>query len=129
MVGSAKGRSMIALTSVLPRKSSRMSTHAVIVPSTAFRSETASDAPTVSFSAATASGLETASQKDCDPSLVASHTSAASGSPTMTIRKVVTTPKDRAVAALSFVAPERRGRLTAISVSRCSRRPGAGNEP
>ena len=95
---------MIALTSDLPRKSSRTSTQAVIVPSTAFRSETASDAPTVSFSAATASGLETASQKDCDPSLVASQTSAASGSPTMTIRKVVTKPKDRAVAALSFEA-------------------------
>ena len=41
---------------------------------------TPSDATSVSFSAATASGLETASQKDCEPSLVASQMSAAIGS-------------------------------------------------
>ena len=71
----------------------------------------------MSFSAATASGLETASQNDCVPSLVASHMSAASGRPTSTMRKVVTKPRDRAVAALSLDTPERRGRLTAISAS------------
>ena len=57
------GRSITAFTSALPRKSSRTSTQAVIVPRTAFGSETTSDAPRVSFSAATACGLETASQK------------------------------------------------------------------
>ncbi len=66
----------------------------------------------MSFSAATASGLDTASRNDCVPSLVASHMSAASGSPTMTMRKVVTKPRDRAVAALSLEAPARAGRLT-----------------
>ena len=120
---------MIALTTVFPRKSSRTSTQAVIVPSTAFSADTASDAPSVSFSAATASGLETASRNDCVPSLVASHMSAASGRPTMTMRKVVTKPRDRAVAALSLETPERPGRLTATSVSRCSRRPDAGCAP
>ena len=104
---------MIALTSVFPRKSSRTSTQAVTVPSTAFRSETASDAPSVSFSAATASGLETASQNDCVPSLVASQMSAASGSPTKTMRKVVTKPRDRAVPALSLESRALRGLPTA----------------
>ena len=36
IVGSANGRSMTAFTTDLPRKSSRTSTQAVIVPSTAF---------------------------------------------------------------------------------------------
>ena len=61
---------MIAFTSVLPRKSSRTSTHAVTVPSTALRSATAIDVDSVSFSAATASGLETASQKPSQPAFV-----------------------------------------------------------
>ncbi len=129
IVGNANGRSMIAFTTVFPRKSSRTSTHAVIVPRTAFSIETATDAPSVSFSAATASGLETASRKDCVPSLVASHMSAASGSPTMTIRKVVTKPRDRAVAALSLDARERAGLLTATSLNRCYRPPRAGSAP
>ncbi len=70
-------------------------------PSTAFSTETASDATSVSLSAATASGLETASQNDCEPSLVASHMSAAMGNRTRTERKSVMKPTDRAVAALS----------------------------
>ena len=119
----------MALTTVFPRKSSRTSTQAVIVPSTALSSETATDATMVSFSAATASGLETASQNDCDPSLVASHMSAASGRPTMTMRKVVTKPRDRAVAALSLEARERAGVRSAASLNRCYRPPGAGSGP
>ena len=71
---------------VFPRKSSRTSTHAVIVPSTALSSATTSDAPSVSFSAATACGLETASQNDCVPSLRDAQTSAASGSITISVR-------------------------------------------
>jgi hypothetical protein len=47
------------------------------------------------------------------PSLVASQTSAAIGSATMTVRKVVTTPRDRAVAALSLEARTRRGFVAA----------------
>ena len=39
IVGSANGRSMIAFTTDLPRKSSRTSTQAVIVPSTALSSD------------------------------------------------------------------------------------------
>ena len=120
---------MIALTAVFPRKSSRTSTQAVIVPRTAFRIDTAIDAPTVSFSAATASGLDTASQNDCVPSLVASHMSAASGRPTMTMRNVVTKPRDRAVPTLSLDARARAGLLTATSVNRCYRRPVAGCAP
>src|SRR5262249_15013578 len=66
-------------------------------------------APSVSLSAATASGAVTASQKLCAPSLLASHTSAAMGSVTMTLRKRVTKPRDRAVAALSLDTRTRRG--------------------
>src|SRR6266516_1414856 len=109
IVGSANGRSMIALTSDFPRNSSRTSTHAVIVPSTAFRSDTATAVPMVNFKAATDSGLETASQKPCDPAFVDSHTRAAMGSTTRPARKVVTKPRDRAVPALSPEARTRRG--------------------
>ena len=56
IVGSANGRSITALTALLPRKSSRTSTQAVIVPRTALTSETITAAPRLSFSAATASG-------------------------------------------------------------------------
>src|SRR5262245_35923377 len=92
---------MIAFTIDLPRKSSRTSTHAVIVPSTALIREIRIDAPTVSFSAATASGLEIESQKPPAPSFVDSQVSAASGSTTTIERKVMTKPRDRAVPALS----------------------------
>ena len=71
----------------------------------------------------------TASQNDCEPSLVASHMSAASGRPTKTMRKVVTKPRDRAVAALSLETRALRGPLTATSVSRCSRRRSSGSAP
>src|SRR5262245_29317155 len=93
---------MTAFTTDLPRNSSRTSTQAVIVPSTPFRSVTATDVASVILSAETASGAEIASQKLWPPSLVALNTSAAMGSKTMTAKKVVTKPRDRAVAALSL---------------------------
>src|SRR5262245_52875469 len=105
IVGSANGRSMIAFITALPRKSSRRRTHAVIVPSTALTSATTSDATSVSFSAAAAPGAVTASQKPCQPSSPDAATSAAIGSTTMIVRKVVTKPRDRAVPTLS---PETR---------------------
>jgi hypothetical protein len=104
---------MIAFTADFPRNSSRTRTHAVIVPSTALRSDTIAAAPSVSLSAATACGSVTASQKDCAPSLRASHTSAAIGSATITVRNRVTKPRDRGVAALSLGARARRGSTTA----------------
>ena len=63
IVGSANGRSMTALTTTFPGKSSRTRTHAVIVPSTPFSSVTANDVASVILSAETASGVEIASQK------------------------------------------------------------------
>ena len=54
IVGSAKGRSMSALSAALPRNSSRTSTHAVAVPATALTAATTSDVHSDSFSAATA---------------------------------------------------------------------------
>ena len=74
---------MTALTSVWPRKESRTSTQAVIVPRTALISATAIEVASVSFSAATASGLVTTSQKPAQPPFSDSKTSAAIGSPTI----------------------------------------------
>src|SRR5947209_16256922 len=90
---------MIALTSALPRKSSRTRTHAVIVPSTALIKATMKAAPNVSFSAATVSGLDTICQKPCAPLFFDSQSSAASGRTTTMIRNVEMTPTDRAVLA------------------------------
>ena len=77
---------MIELTTDLPRKSSRTSTHAVTVPSTAFRTATKNAAPTVSLRAAIDCGLVMASQNACLPSLRAVQTSAAMGSITIRVR-------------------------------------------
>ncbi len=56
MVGSAKGRSMKSSTMLLPGKSSRTSTHAMIVPITRLKSATPAEIESVSFSAAHACG-------------------------------------------------------------------------
>ena len=55
IVGSAKGRSMTALTSALPRKSSRTSTKAMARPATELTTATMAETASVSSSAATAS--------------------------------------------------------------------------
>jgi hypothetical protein len=62
IVGSANGRSMSALTIRLPRKSSRTSTHAMIVPITALIAATSRLMSSVKRSAATDWRLETESQ-------------------------------------------------------------------
>src|SRR5579885_1745183 len=93
---------MAALTIGLPRKSSRMSTHAVIVPSSAFVSAASAATASVSFSAATASGDETAAQKPEPPPFVDDQTSAAIGSATTTDRNAPTKPTASA-------EPPRRG--------------------
>ena len=74
------------MTTDLPRKSSRTSTQAISVPKTALTSATIPAIASVSFSAATPSGLETASQKLRAPSFVDAQTSAAIGSATITER-------------------------------------------
>src|SRR5215210_2198053 len=93
---------MTALTTALPRKSSRTSTQAVTVPSTAFRRATAIEVQSVSFNAATASGLDTACQNADHPPSVDANTRAAIGSATISVRYVVTKPSERAVAAPSL---------------------------
>ena len=87
IVGSAKGRSMIELTMLLPRKSSRTVTHAISVPNTAFRITTTADASNVSLRDETAAGLEIARQKLSHPPSVERHTTAARG--TSTIRREI----------------------------------------
>ena len=92
---------MTAFTNAFPRKSSRTSTHAVIVPSTALSATTSSDMPSVSSSAAIPSGLVTASQNPPAPFFVDAQVSAAIGRITKIERNVVMKPSDRAVPALS----------------------------
>jgi len=58
----------------------------VIVPNTALTSTTMKAQANVSFSAPTASGLETACQKPCAPLFFACQTTAAIGRTTMTSR-------------------------------------------
>jgi hypothetical protein len=74
----------------------------VTVPSTAFASAASAATTNVSFSAATASGLEIASQNPVVPSWCDCQMSAAIGSATMTIRNAVAKLNERAVPALSF---------------------------
>src|SRR3954466_12854023 len=92
IVGSAKGRSISALTNALPRKRSRTSTHATSVPATALTAATRIDRTSVSFSAATACGAVTASTNACRPPSVERATTAASGIRTMTDSHSVATP-------------------------------------
>ena len=67
IVGSANGRSMIALTTLLPANESRTRTHAMIVPNTAVVSTASVETTSVSFNAETACGEETTSQKPDQP--------------------------------------------------------------
>src|SRR5437870_4005667 len=122
IVGSANGRSITALTIDLPRKSSRTRTQAVSVPSTAFVPAAAAETTSVSFRAATASALETASQKPPLPLFVEVQTSAAIGSATISDRKAVTKPRERAVEALSLAYPRIRGAATATAAALASSR-------
>src|SRR5450756_2462954 len=92
MVGSAKGRSMSALTMVLPGKVSRTSTQAMMVPTTALIAATAKDETRLSCSAARVSGLLTTRQIAAGPSSAACPATAASGMSTMTLRYSVTRP-------------------------------------
>ena len=71
---------------LLPGKESRTSTHAMIVPTTALTKTTPSETRNVTRSAATACGLETASQKACAPPSVERSTTAARGTRTMRLR-------------------------------------------
>src|SRR5581483_12112349 len=93
---------MTALTSDLPRNRSRTSTQAISVPKTALTSATTAAITSVSFSAATPSALETAAQKPEAPSSLDAQTSAAIGSATISERKPVTKPSERADEALSL---------------------------
>ena len=69
IVGSANGRSMRALTTRLPGKSSRTRTQAMSVPMTALTRATTTAATSVTRSDASATGAVTASQKPRQPLL------------------------------------------------------------
>ena len=86
IVGSANGRSMTALTMLLPGNESRTSTQAISVPLTALIATTISEMANVSFRAATASGRVTAFQKLAQPSSNADATTAAIGMRTIRLR-------------------------------------------
>src|SRR5919106_5701501 len=111
IVGSAKGRSMSAFTTLFPRKSSRTSTQAIIVPVTAFTATTKSDAAKVSFSAATAVGEVTSRQNASSPPSTEAATTAAIGNSTMRPRYAVESPSARPPAR-PVLRPRRAGRRT-----------------
>src|SRR4026209_2750989 len=128
IVGSANGRSMIALTRDFPANESRTSTQAMIVPKTA--APTPPRVPLIpdSFRAATACGEETTSQNPDQPSPVDLQTTAAMGSTTITSRKVVTKPACRERADVAALSPRcsagagRRGVSVTVLVSGLSER-------
>src|SRR3954451_4390048 len=92
IVGSANGRSMTALTRLLPRKSSRTSTQAINVPVTTLMSATMAEITTVMTSAAIAAGAVIASMNAPGPPLNAFVSTAASGSRTMMLNHSEATP-------------------------------------
>src|ERR1700704_6073688 len=73
-------------TNRLPGKLSRTSVHASAVPVTALIPTKAAESPSVSSSAALASGFHATCQKWCQPPCAPFATSAASGIRTMTLR-------------------------------------------
>ena len=83
IVGRAKGRSISEFTTVRPKKRSRTSTHAMIVPITALMATTTSDTPTVSFRAVRARSLVIAFQNPSHPLSNAPLIRAANGIRTM----------------------------------------------
>src|SRR5262249_16691845 len=115
MVGSANGRSMIALTTLCPQKRSRTRIHATIVPKTALIRQTPTEMTSVSLSAAIACGSVTASQKPIRPAWPACQTSAASGSRTIRLRYAVTNDTPSHGPGLGTAAG--RGRLSARALS------------
>src|SRR3989442_5957994 len=108
---------MTALTTDLPGKSSRTSTQAVTVPSTAFTSAAATATRTLSFSAETASGAETAFHQPDQPSSADAEATAASGSATISDRNRATKPRERALPALSLERLTTRGRAAAVGAA------------
>src|SRR5260221_13917873 len=108
---------------LLPRKSSRTSTQAVIVPKNALTSDTITAAPSVSLSAATASGEVATDQNWCSPSFCDAQTSAAIGRITITDRNDVVKPSERAAAAAPSLERRRdlRDRRPACATSASGR--------
>src|SRR3954468_11400084 len=117
IVGSAKGRSMSALTASRPRKRSRTSTQATSVPATALIAATAIESVSVRRSADTAWRPDTAVQKPSRPASVERATTAASGISTMTLSQTVATPSDS--------APDPPGAAEESARRRAERRPSA----
>src|SRR5690242_7216716 len=114
---------MTAFTTLLPRNSSRTSTHAVTVPSTALTSAATTDVSTLSFSAATASGAETALHQPDQPCALEAEATAASGSATSRERNRKTKPRERAPPALSRVPLRVRGSAAAVGAALATSRP------
>src|SRR4051812_4470894 len=125
IVGSANGRSITALMTALPRKRSRTSTQATSVPATALIAATRIDTMSVSFSAATACGAVTASQKAPSPPSSERATTAASGIRTMTLSHSVATPS--ASAPDPPGAAEERARRRATGSDRPALRASLGS--
>ncbi len=95
IVGRAKGRSITALTSALPRNSSRTSTQAMRVPTTTLIAATIREMTIVRISAALAEGAVMASQIPPRPPSSALTVSAASGRSTIRLSQIIVMPSPR----------------------------------
>src|SRR3954468_2270508 len=116
IVGSANGRSMIAFTAPLPRKSSRTSTQAIRVPISALTNVTTRASASVSLIADIASRSLTASQKPAIPPSIDFAATAASGSSTMKLKNSMATPRPSAAPPGSETARGREGTTAASAV-------------
>src|SRR4029453_5037870 len=116
IVGRAKGRSIRALTSRLPGKSSRTRTQAMTVPMATFQPATSSETARVRRSAATAWGWVAAAQKEAAPSRDDRHSTAARGGRTTRLRYRVTVPRSSAAPPLTLVPT--RGRAAVLAANR-----------
>src|SRR3954468_17176243 len=116
IVGSANGRSMIAFTAPLPRKSSRTSTQAIRVPISALTNVTTRASASVNFSADIASRSVTESQKPASPPSIDFAATAASGSSTMKLKNSMATPRPSAAPPGSETARGREGTTAASAV-------------
>ena len=92
MVGKAKGRSITASISLLPAKSSRISTQATRRPKTALTQVTPIATVRVTRKDSRAAVVVMAAQNPLRPPLADCHTTAASGSSTITLSQIDAVP-------------------------------------
>ena len=121
IVGSANGRSMIASTSRLPGKSSRVSTQATSSPKTKLITATTTEIVSVTRNDSMAALEVMACQNACQPPPADCHTIAASGSSTMTRQPVWRHRPAAACCRIGSLKKPRGARPSTVSVGEFGR--------